>query len=280
MLYGAHVSIAGGVEFAPQRGAELGCDVIQIFSKNQRQWAAKPLGIGNVKGYKLGMETHGLGPTLVHASYLLNLASPDDAQFGKSVDGMRVELERADELAIPWVVFHPGSSIKAPTEFGVKRVAEGLNEVLAAHPDGDAMALLETNAGAGNCIGDEFEDLAEILSLVEDKRRVGVCIDTCHVYVAGYPIHTEEGYEETFDRFGEIVGFEHLKAFHLNDCKAAFNSKKDRHDNIGKGTMGPVVWERLVNDARFAKIPGYLETPLAEEGYPADLAYLRGLKKG
>ncbi len=275
------MSIQGGVEFAPQRGAQYGCDVIQIFSKNQRQWAVKPLGDSSIAGYRMGMETHELGPTLIHATYLLNLATPAEEQFEKSVVGLQVELERADQLGIPWVVFHPGSSIKAPTEFGVKRVAEGLNEIFRRYPDGNAMALLETNAGAGNCIGDEFEELEEILALVDDehKSRVGVCVDTCHIYVAGYPIHTAEGYDETWDRFGETVGFEHLKAFHLNDCKAAFNSKKDRHENIGKGTMGPLVWERLMNDARFKDLPGYLETPLAEEGYPDDLAYLRGLVK-
>lgn len=282
MLLGAHVSTAGGVKNAPDNGKRIGCDVIQIFSKNQQQWAAKPLDADNVAAYKSGMKTHSLGPTLVHCSYLLNLASSDDALWEKSVTGLVNELERAEQLGIPYVVFHPGSPKDKGEAWGCTRVAAGVSRAVAATKGAKVMVLLENNAGAGAAIGDTIDELKSVLSQITgDTTRVGVCIDTCHAFVSGYPIHTEEGYEAFVTELEQKIGLSRVKAFHLNDSKFGLNSKKDRHEHMGLGMMGDVPFWKLVNDARFRDVPGYLETPFeTEEDYVKDLAYLRDLATG
>lgn len=282
MLLGAHVSTSGGVKNAPQNGKNIGCDVLQIFSKNQQQWAAKPLDADQIEGYRSGMKTFGFGPTLVHCSYLLNLASSDDALWEKSVAGLVNELERAEQLAIPYVVFHPGSPKDKGEAWGCTRVAEGVTRALAATKGAKVMILLENNAGAGAAIGDTIDELASVLAQVRgDTARVGVCIDTCHAFVSGYPIHTEEGYDAFVTELEEKIGLARVKAFHLNDSKFGINSKKDRHEHMGLGMMGDVPFWKLVTDARFRDVPGYLETPFETEAdYVNDLAYLRDLASG
>jgi deoxyribonuclease-4 len=282
MLVGAHVSTQGGVENAPQNGKNLGCEAIQIFSKNQMQWAAPALKPESVEGFKAGVKGFGFGPTLIHASYLLNCASQDDALWEKSWRGLVVELERADALGIPWVVFHPGSPKDKGAEWGVTRVAAAVTEALAATKSLKSGILLETNAGQGAAVGRTFEELAGMIQGVAsaERGRVGVCVDTCHVFVAGYPIHTEEGFEETFGKFADTVGLDRLKAFHVNDSKAEFGSNRDRHENLGKGLMGDVPFWKLMTDKRFEKIPGYCETPGGDEGYVEDLKRLRGFREG
>jgi deoxyribonuclease-4 len=274
MLFGAHVSIAGGVENAPQNGHDLGCDAIQLFSKNQQQWKSKPITEASAKLFRARVEEFGLGPSLIHASYLLNLASPDPELWKKSVAGLREEVERAEALGVPWVVVHPGASKEMGPSWGVKRVAEAVREVLES-TGGSSGVLLETNAGAGSTIGSSFEELGDILSGVGPSKRVGVCLDTCHVFVAGYAIHTAKGYEETWRAFDRLVGIDRLRAFHLNDAQFPFGSNRDRHEHIGKGLIGEAGWKRLLRDERFRNHPGYLETE--PDGVPKDLDALRSL---
>lgn len=279
MLLGAHVGITGGVERAPPVARQLGCDAMQIFSKNQMQWKAAPLSAKSIEAFKRGIDEHKLGPTLIHASYLLNLASQDDELWKKSIAGLVVELERADQLGIPYVTFHPGSPKEKGAEWGCQRVAAGVSEALALTKGGKAMILLETNAGQGAAVGRTFQELAAMMDGISaDKHRVGVCFDTCHVFVSGYPLHTDEGYEDTFVTFDNEIGLEHLKCFHLNDSKEGLDSKKDRHAPIGEGKLGLETFRRLVNDPRFQDVPGYLETPGGEESYAQEIALLRSLR--
>ena len=280
MLLGAHVSIAGGVEMAPPRAKTLGCDGMQIFSKNQRQWKSSPLKRESIDGYKKGMESATLGPTLVHCSYLLNCASPDEAAWTKSWQGLVDEVQRADQLGIPYVTFHPGSPQDKGSAWGCKRVGDAVANALEATKSAKTMILLETNAGQGNAVGRTFNELAQMRDAVPGplRKRVGVCFDTCHVFVSGYAIHTEDGYADAFDTFGNEIGLEHLKTFHLNDSLADFDSKKDRHAKIGTGKLGLEPFRWLLHDARFAQHPGYLETPVEDEAeYAVELKTLRAL---
>ncbi len=281
MLLGAHIGIGGGVERAPPVARQLGCDVMQIFTKNQMQWKAPTLTASSVEAFKAGIKEHGLGPTLIHCSYLLNLASQDDDLWDKSINGLAAEVERADILGIPYITFHPGSPKDAGAAYGIARIAAGVTETLARTPGSKAMILLETNAGQGAQVGRTFEELAGMRNAMStaDKRRVGVCLDTCHVFVSGYPIHTAEGYGDTFDTFANEIGLEHLKAFHLNDSLVEYDTRRDRHAPIGKGHIGLETFRRLVNDPRFEGTPGYLETPRGEDGYAEEIALLRSLKK-
>ena len=280
MLLGAHVSISGGVENAPPRAKAIGCDVMQIFSKNQMQWKVAPLKPEGIEGFKAGVKEHGLGPTLVHCSYLLNCASPDDALWAKSTDGLVTEIERADQLGIPYVTFHPGSPKEMGEEWGCKRVGAAVQTALSRTKGAKVMVLLETNAGQGKQVGDTFLEIRQMMDAIADKKRVGVCFDTCHVFVSGYDLSTPEGYEDTFATFDSEVGFEHLRAFHLNDSKEGVNSRRDRHAKIGQGKLGLEFFRRLVNDPRFKDLPGYLETPIeVETEYADELKVLRSLRK-
>ena len=278
MLLGCHVGIEGGVERAPPVAKKLGCDAMQIFTKNQMQWKASPLKQASVDAFRKGVQENGLGPTLVHCSYLLNLASGDDALWEKSVQGLVTEVERAEALGIPYVTFHPGSPKDKGADWGCSRVGEGVTKALELTRGAKTMILLETNAGQGAAVGRTFRELRGIMDCVQvDKQRVGVCFDTCHVFVSGYPLHTEEGYLDTFDTFQNEIGLEHLKCFHLNDSLAEFDSKRDRHAPIGEGHIGLDAFRRIVNDERFRGIPGYLETPGGEESYAQEIALLRSL---
>lgn len=277
MLLGAHIGITGGVERAPPVAKQLGCDAMQIFTKNQMQWKASPLKPESVAAFKKGVQEHGLGPTLVHGSYLLNCASQDDTLWKRSIEGLATEVSRADELGIPYVTFHPGSPKEKGPEWGCARVGEAVAAALDMTKGAKPMILLETNAGQGAAVGRTFAELAAILDVAGDKKRLGVCFDTCHVFVSGYPIHTEEGYDDAFSTFDNEIGLARLKAFHLNDSLAEFDSKRDRHATIGEGRIGLDAFRRLVNDERFDKIPGYLETPGGEESYASEIKTLRGL---
>ncbi|MHB8604687.1 MAG: deoxyribonuclease IV [Thermoplasmatota archaeon] len=283
MLVGAHVSTAGGAKMAPENGKRLGCEVLQIFSKNQQQWAAKPLDGENIEGYRSGVKANGFGPSLVHCSYLINMASSDDALWEKSVAGITDELNRAEQLGIPYIVFHPGSPKDKGSEWGCRRVGEGLTRALKATKGAKVMALIENNAGAGAAVGRTPEELGKMVDAVGDaeRPRVGVCIDTCHTFVSGFPIHTPEGYDAFFAELDRRVGLARVRAFHLNDAKFPLGSNRDRHEHIGQGLMGEVVFARLLQDSRFKDHPGYLETPFEDDkDYLVDLATLRDLRSG
>jgi deoxyribonuclease-4 len=274
-LLGAHISIAGGVENAPDRGHELKCDTIQIFTKNQRQWIAKELSEESIKTFKEKIKLYNLQKPVVHDSYLINLASANKETYEKSREAFIDEAYRAYQLEIPYLVFHPGSN--PDIEEGIKRISDALNTTISKVKD--VILLVEITAGQGNAIGRRFEEIAEIIEQVEDKSRIGVCFDTAHAFESGYDIRDEESYHKTFETFDQIIGLHYLKCFHLNDSKTPLGSNVDRHEHIGKGEIGLKAFELLVNDPRFQEHPMILETPGAEEFYEENLKVLRKLIK-
>lgn len=277
MLLGAHVSIAGGVQNAPIHGKNIGCDVIQMFTKNQRQWASKPYSRAEIDAFRENYKASGLKGAMVHDTYLINLASPDEAMWAKSKAAFLDEAQRCDQLGIPDLVFHPGAHMGTGYPAGVRRIAEAMRETLAKTPEGSVRLTLETMAGQGSTVGNRFEDLAEILELVGDKKRTGVCVDTCHIFAAGYDLSTSEGYAETMRALDSTIGLRRVTCFQLNDSKTPLNSRVDRHEDIGKGAIGLTGFALLMNDARFEDRPMALETDGTDVGYMANLKVLRGL---
>jgi len=255
------MSIAGGVSKAPERGHSIGCEAIQIFTRNQRQWRSKPLAPEEVERFKLKQAETGIEPIVAHDSYLINLGSPDDAMWQKSLQAYIIELQRCETLGIPYLVMHPGSHLGSGEEAGLRRVAEGLNRAHEATPGFGVISLLETTAGQGTNLGYGFEQLAAIRGMVEKAERVAVCFDTCHVFAAGYDLRTVEAYAETMAELDRILGLHLLRCFHLNDSKKGLGSHVDRHQHIGQGLLGLEPFRLLLNDHRFATLPGLLETP-------------------
>lgn len=280
-ILGAHMSTSGGCHKAVARAAEVGCDCVQIFSKNNNQWRAKPLTEKEGQLFTEALEEHGITHPIIHDSYLINLASPDDVLWKKSIDAFVDELHRADVLGIPYVVTHPGSYTSSSEEEGIARVIEALDIIHDRTEDVTAVCLLETTAGQGTNLGHTFEQLAAMLDGVARPERLGVCFDTCHVFAAGYPMAERKDYLATFKNFDEIIGLERLKAFHLNDSRRELGSHVDRHAHIGQGEMGLEPFRHLMNDRRFHKIPMYLETPKSDETRDdwdvENLSVLRGL---
>ena len=280
---GAHVSIAGGVDKAPLRGREAGCEAIQIFTKSNRQWRARPLGDKEIAAFRRNLNTTGIGPVVAHDCYLLNLAAPTAAAWKRSVAAFRDELQRAEVLGIPYLVMHPGSHLGAGERDGVARVAEALNLAHAGAPRHRARVLLETTAGQGTSLGYRFEQLGAILDRVEAAHRIGVCLDTCHLFAAGYDIRSPTGYRETMRALAACVGTGRVKAIHLNDSRHGLGSRIDRHMHIGEGCLGVAAFGLFLNDPRFRAVPMILETPPDEDFVAADrrnLARLRRLLHG
>ena len=277
--FGAHMSTSGGLHRAFAHGERAGCDTIQIFSKNQQQWRGKPLGEAEIALFKAEQQRSGLGPLVVHDSYLINLASPGDELWGKSIAAFADELERCRALGIPYLVTHPGAHTGSGEAAGLAREAQALNRLLDAGVGGDVQILLETTAGQGTTLGSRFEHLAELIERAGGHPRVCVCADTCHLLAAGYDIRTPEACAATFAEFDRLVGLERLKLFHLNDSQKDLGSRVDRHAAIGAGCVGLEGFRAIVNDPRFAGLPMILETPkgddLAED--IANLALLRSL---
>jgi deoxyribonuclease IV len=264
-LLGAHQSIAGGYYKSVERARATGCDCVQIFSKNNNQWRAKPIADDEAALFRATLKKLKIKHPLSHASYLINLASPDAELWAKSIDAYVVELLRAEQLGIPWVVVHPGAYTTSSLEAGLKRVAAALDEVAGQTRGSAAGVLLETTSGQGSCLGCKFEHLAEIRDSVRDPERVAVCVDTCHIFSAGYAMGTEAEYQATMRQLDKIVGMKLVKAFHLNDSKARFGSGVDRHAHIGRGEMGLEPFRLLLNDRRFRRVPMYIETNKGEE---------------
>ena len=278
-LLGAHVSISGGIYKAPQRGKDIGCDAIQIFSKNQMQWTAKPLTIQEAEKFKKELVVNDIKDTVIHTSYLINIGSPDKEKLEKSRNALIDEFERAMLLGIPYIVLHPGSHMGKGEELGLDIVAESINYIFDITKGNNTMLLLETTAGQGSNLGYKFEQIAYLIEKTKDKDRIGVCFDTCHIFAAGYDIRTKEAYEKTIREFDKIIGIPNLKAIHLNDSKNDIGTRKDRHEHIGKGYIGLSAFEFIVNDERFANIPMILETPGGEKYYRENLEILRSLIK-
>ncbi|HUX20278.1 MAG TPA: deoxyribonuclease IV [Spirochaetia bacterium] len=258
---GAHVSTTGGVENAPINAKAIGARAFALFTRNQRQWASKPLNEESIRLFKENLAASGIRPehVLPHDSYLINIGGPDKEIRKKSLDALYDETFRASQLEIRYLNFHPGSHLKQMSEEEcLILIAEGMNEVLSK-TKGVAL-LIEGTAGQGSNVGYRFEHLASIIAQVEDKKRVGVCLDTCHTFAAGYDLRSPEAYAKTMEEFGKVVGFKYLKGMHLNDSKYDFGTKKDRHDGIGKGFLGLDAFRNVMNDPRLNDIPMILET--------------------
>lgn len=260
MRLGVHVSVAGGVDLAIERGVALKCDAIQIFNKNNNQWKAFVLQDDVVARYKKNLKGSEIHPVVSHASYLINLATSDQVLWEKSRDSFAEELDRCDRLGIPYLVVHPGSHMGAGEEYGCDRVAEALNEIYGRKKI-KCVTTIEHTAGQGNHIGYKFEHLAAIRKGMNDKKKFAVCFDTCHLVAAGYDYTTPEKYAAMMDSFNKIVGFKTLKVVHFNDSKTPLGSRVDRHDHITKGTVGKSGFRSFLTDERLKETPGLLETP-------------------
>lgn len=259
---GAHVSASGGVENAPVNAHNIGAKAFALFTKNQRQWIAKPLTEKSINLFKENCEKYGYKPQhiLPHDSYLINLGHPDAVALEKSRAAFLDELQRCEQLGLDRLNFHPGSHLKKISEEQcLQTIAESIN--IALDKTKGVIAVIENTAGQGTNLGYKFDHLAYIIDKVEDKSRVGVCIDTCHTYTAGYDFRTETDFKQTFDEFESVVGFQYLKGMHLNDSKKELGTRVDRHDSIGKGFVGEGLFSRIMNDPRFDNIPMILETP-------------------
>jgi deoxyribonuclease IV len=259
---GAHVSASGGVENAPVNANMIGAKAFALFTKNQRQWFSNPLSKASIAAFRENCEKFGYKPfqILAHDSYLINLGHPEEGPLEKSRASFLDEMQRCEQLGLDRLNFHPGSHLNAiDIDECLKRMAESINIVLGK--TNGVTAVIENTAGQGTNLGHTFEQLRMIIDNVEDKSRVGVCIDTCHAYTAGYDIKSGEGFRTTFQKFNEIIGFEYLKGMHLNDSKKDLGTRVDRHENIGTGFLGDETFEILMNDERFDNIPLILETP-------------------
>ena len=275
------MSVAGGLENAFASGKRVGCDGLQIFVKNQRQWNAPPLREEHIAAYKQAQAEAGLTPVVAHASYLLNLASPDAATRRKSIAAMIDELTRCDALGVSALIFHPGAHMDGSIAAGIQRIARSLDDVCKRCAGCETMILLETTAGQGTAIGWRFEQLAAILDRAADPERLGVCLDTCHLFAAGYDFRTIEGYESMIDEMDATFGANRVRCIHTNDSKRELGSRVDRHDHIGKGKIGKSGFAHFVNDPRWKNTPFILETPKGADGRGTDLdkVNLRRLRK-
>ena len=276
------MSIAGGYYKAVNAAAECGMDCVQLFTKNNNQWRAKPITDDDVRLFREALKETGIQKPCAHASYLINLASPKDELWEKSIDAFAIELERAEQLGLLGVVLHPGSYVKSTPEEGLNRIVAALDEIHRRVPGLNTQTWLETTAGQGTNLGYQFEELQYLIENVKDNDRLGVCVDTCHIFAAGYPLQKKSEYEETFQKFDDTVGVDWIRGFHLNDSKKEFGSRVDRHEHIGEGYLGLEPFRHLLNDVRFDQHPMYLETPKEEgdrEMDPVNLKTLRALMK-
>lgn len=261
LLLGAHMSIAGGFEKAIERGESIGCTTIQIFTKSNRQWRAKNIELSDANKFKQALKASSIKIVVAHATYLINLGSPNNETRDKSVNALTQELQRCDLLGIPYLILHPGSHLNADKNTCISQIAAGIDKVFAEIPNTTTKLLLETMAGQGSSVGHTFEQIAKIIQLSSSKKRLGVCLDTCHVFAAGYNFGSYEQYNAMWDLFEKTIGLNKLKTIHINDSKKECGSRVDRHENIGKGKISLEAFSLLLNDERFFDIPKILETP-------------------
>jgi len=260
MRIGAHMSIAGGVSKAVDRAVVHGCEALQIFTKNANQWRGKPLERADVRLFRERIEQTGITPVVSHASYLINLATTFPVLREQSIAAFVDEIDRAEALGLLGVVIHPGTCTAGPDDDALRLIADAIRVAFKARPRGKTMVLLEHTAGQGRSLGHRFEHLAAIIGHLRGSKRIGVCLDTCHLVASGYDITTESGYRDTFEQFDRIVGIERLRAFHGNDSKRPCASRVDRHEHIGQGCIGLDPFRRLLHDARFEGLPILIET--------------------
>lgn len=276
---GAHVSVAGGLATSIERATVLGCTAIQVFVKNANQWRGRDLGEDEAQAFRAAHAASGVGPLTAHASYLINLCATDPALLARSREALADELVRCDRLGVEGLVVHPGAHLGAGEEAGMDCIATSLEAVLADLPRVKTRILLENTAGQGSCLGYRLEHLAGIRERISAPHRVGVCIDTCHAFAAGYAIHKRSGYEDFLAQLEDLLGLEALGGIHLNDSVRPFNSRRDRHAHIGEGEMGLKTFARFLQDPRLRDVPMVVETEPGKEmeGHRRDLETLRGL---
>ena len=265
-LVGSHMSIAGGAFNAILHAEAVDCACVQLFVKSSNQWRAKPLEDEEIAQFHAERKRTGIGPAVAHSSYLINVGSPDAALFEKSREGLAVEYERCTLLGIEHLVFHPGAHTGDGAENAIARIAKAMDWVLSKHKSSKTLLLLETTAGAGSHIGSTFEELQSILDKLDHGARAAVCLDTCHVFSAGYDIRKEDGYKLTMKKFDEILGINRLKAIHCNDSKFDLGTHKDRHEHLGKGFIGKEAFGFIMRDPRLADVPKIIETEKDEDG--------------
>ncbi len=278
---GAHVSAAGGVFNAPLNASLIGAKAFALFTRNQKRWTSPPLGDKDISLFREYLEKSEISPeqVLPHDSYLINLGNPDPDKRKKSYDAFLDEIRRVEQLGLKYLNFHPGSHLKEVSEEQcIEIIADSLNSIMKETEGSSTVAVIENTAGQGTNIGYKFEHLKAIIDLVENKERIGVCLDTCHTYSAGYDIKTESGFNQTMDDFERIVGFYFLCGMHLNDSKKDYASRVDRHDSLGRGTLGLDPFSYIMNDSRFDDIPLILETP-EPELWESEIKLLYSLEK-
>lgn len=271
------MSISGGVHTAVDRATSIGCTALQVFTKNNNQWSGKPFTDEDIVQYRKKIDAAGIAPVVSHDSYLINLCATNPDILKKSRAAFIDELKRCEQLGIPLLNFHPGSHLGAGDDEGIKKICESLDIAHDATERYTVQSVLEATAGQGTNVGYRFEHLRAIIDGVQNPERMAVCIDTCHIFAAGYDISTEKGYEETFKLFDEIIGLDRLAAFHVNDSKKGLGSRVDRHEHIGNGAIGLTGFRLLMNDVRFASVPKILETPKSEDLHE-DVENMRVLK--
>ncbi len=275
---GAHVPVAGGLAKMPLRAREIGANAAQIFTRNQLQWRADPIRDEEAAAFKQALSLHPLRRLVAHGSYLVNLASPDPVALSRSREAFLADMRRCRALGVTHLIFHAGAHLGAGEEAGLATVAESLDWLLE-RSEGAVRPVIEVTAGQGSCLAHRFEHLAVILGRTRGRDRVGVCLDTCHLWAAGHDIRSAAGYRRTFAEFERLVGLPKLDVFHVNDAKQALGSRLDRHERIGKGFLGRATFRRLMRDTRFRDVPMILETPAGMKGWGAEIRLLRALAR-
>lgn len=276
---GAHVSAQGGVANAPLNAAKIGATAFALFTKNQRRWQAAPLQAADIEAFQHNCQAHGYqaAQILPHDSYLINLGHPEPELLAKSREAFVDEMQRCEQLGLTLLNFHPGSHLRKISEtLCLRNISDSIN--VALEQTRGVTAVIENTAGQGSNLGHQFEQLAQIIHHVEDKSRVGICLDTCHMFAAGYDLTTTEACQQSFAQFGDIVGFDYLKGMHLNDCKTAFASRVDRHDSLGYGTIGKTAFEFIMQHPATIEIPLILET-VRPEIWPEEIAWLQSVSR-
>ena len=276
---GSHLSVSGGPWKAVVEAIELEIRALQIFTKNASRWVQKPIDPKHVEKFHAAVEEWGAHPLLSHDSYLINLASPKEELFQKSIAAFADELERAELLGLDFLVMHPGAHVGSGVEAGIERIAAGMREAFDRVPHVKTRVLLENTAGGGSTMGRSFEELRDLLAAIDTPERTGTCIDTCHMFAAGYELRTEEGYQETMKQLDKVLGARRVFALHLNDSKGDLGSHLDRHMHIGDGLIGKKGFQFVMQDDRFAGIPKILETPKVEDMDQQNLSLLEKLAK-
>jgi len=271
------MSIAGGIEKAIERGLDVGCETIQIFTKSNNQWAAAPITDEQAAHFQSAWKASGIGPIFSHCAYLINVGSPKKETFEKSKQGLLVEVQRAAQLGLDFVVLHPGARIDSEEASCLKQIAETVAWVIDQTEPAKVKVLYEISAGQGTTVGHTFEELAALLKLTGRSKRNGICLDTCHLFAAGYDIRTESAYKKTLKEWDSVIGLDRIEAIHLNDSKKDLGCRVDRHEQIGKGFIGITAFECLMNDKRLSKLPMVLETP-KDEFYTEDKVNLKLLR--